>query len=133
MTSFMVIGKLATWLALNKWLLLPYKSPFDSTCAMGLVQKIRTTLSQPIRFKTTTNRDLVTRIFPRFTKFVCFQIKFSLAPLDLLIYSFLWLAIALTMILILWNSVEKRFVLDTIDLDGWHRGSILTREKYPGK
>lgn len=28
MTSFMVIGKLATWLALNKWLLLPYiKAP----------------------------------------------------------------------------------------------------------
>ena len=36
--------------------------------------------SKPIRFKTKTNHDLVTRVFPRFKPFTHFDSAFSLAP-----------------------------------------------------
>ena len=36
-------------------------------------------LPQPIRFKTKTNRDMVTRVFPRFRQFASFHFEFSLA------------------------------------------------------
>ena len=36
-------------------------------------------LPQPIRFKTKTNRDMVTRVFPRFRQFASFHLEFSLA------------------------------------------------------
>ena len=37
--------------------------------------------SQPIRFKTEGNHDLVTRVFPRFGQFACFYLsQFSSAP-----------------------------------------------------
>ena len=35
-------------------------------------------LPQPIRFKTKTNRDMVTRVFPRFGQFACIHFEFSL-------------------------------------------------------
>ena len=38
---------------------------------------------QPIRFKNEINRDLVTRVFPRFRQFACFYLEFSLAPRDI--------------------------------------------------
>ena len=37
-------------------------------------------LSQPIRLKPKTNRDLVTHVFPRFKQFACLYFEFSLAP-----------------------------------------------------
>ena len=45
--------------------------------------KILVPLSQQIRFKTEPNRDLVTRIFPRFEQFACFYPKLSLAIRDI--------------------------------------------------
>ena len=49
---------------------------FTSLCDWS---KTLTPLSQPIRCKTKTNHDLVTRVFPRFRQFGCFNLKFSLA------------------------------------------------------
>ena len=40
-------------------------------------------LSQPINFKTKSNRDSVTRVFPRFMQFASFYFDFSLAPCDI--------------------------------------------------
>ena len=40
-------------------------------------------LSQPINFKTKSNRDSVTRVFPRFMQFASFYFDFSLAPRDI--------------------------------------------------
>ena len=39
--------------------------------------------SQPIRSKTKTNRDLVTRVFPRFRPVTCINFEFSLASCDI--------------------------------------------------
>ena len=36
-------------------------------------------ISQPIRYKTKTNHDLVARVFPRFRQFACFCFEFSSA------------------------------------------------------
>ena len=44
-------------------------------------------LSQPIRCKTKTNRDLITRVFPRFRQFTCVFFEFSLAPCDIFLCS----------------------------------------------
>lgn len=44
-------------------------------------ENLRHPLMQPIKFKTMTNRDLATRVFPRF-KYVVFFFAFSLAFCD---------------------------------------------------
>ena len=51
--------------------------------------------SQPIRCKTKTNRDLVTRVFPRLRQFTCIYFEFSLAPCDIYLCSDwpLWLLV----------------------------------------
>ena len=51
--------------------------------------------SKPIRYKTKTNRDLVTRVFPRLRPVTCVYFDFSLAPSDIFVCSnwplwFLW-------------------------------------------
>ena len=43
--------------------------------------------SKPIRYKTKTNRDLVTRVFPRLRLVTCVYFDFSLAPSDILVCS----------------------------------------------
>ena len=52
-----------------------------------------TPFSQLIRFKSNTNRDLVTCVFPRFRQLAWFYWKFSLAVCDIFLRSdwFLWL------------------------------------------
>ena len=44
-------------------------------------------LSQPIRCKAKTNRELVTRIFPRLKTFTCIYCEFSLAPCEIFLCS----------------------------------------------
>ena len=44
-------------------------------------------LSQPIRCKTKTNRDLVTRVFPRLRPVTYVYFEFSLAPSDIFLCS----------------------------------------------
>lgn len=41
-------------------------------------------LSQPIRLITKVNLDVVSRVFPPFRQWACFEFEFSLAPLDIL-------------------------------------------------
>ena len=43
--------------------------------------------SKPIRYKTKTNRDLVTRVFPRLRPVTCVYFDFSLAPSDIFVCS----------------------------------------------
>ena len=45
-------------------------------------------LSPLISCKIKTNCDLVTRVFPRFWLETCFYLEFSLAPCDILLYSY---------------------------------------------
>ena len=55
------------WIALG----LPY---FD----LWLVQKKLMPPSQPIKYKTKTNPNMITHVFPRFKQIVSFYFKFSL-------------------------------------------------------
>lgn len=57
--------------------------------AIGLKKKLAP-LSPLISCKIKTNCDLVTRVFPRFWLETCFYLEFSLAPCDILLYSY-WL------------------------------------------
>ena len=43
--------------------------------------------SKPIRYKTKTNRDLVTRVFPRLRSVTCVYFDFSLASSDVFVCS----------------------------------------------
>lgn len=49
--------------------------------------KYRAPPSQPIKCKTNGNRDLVGRVFPRWTQVTCVNFEFSLIPLDITISS----------------------------------------------
>ena len=55
-----------------------------------------------ISCKIKTNCDLVTRVFPRFWLETCFYLEFSLAPYDILLYSY-WL---MELLLISFDSVD---------------------------
>ena len=43
--------------------------------------------SRPIKCKTNRNRDLVARVFPRWTQVTCVNFEFSLVPLDITLSS----------------------------------------------
>lgn len=49
--------------------------------------KYRAPPSQPIKCKTNGNRDLVGRVFPRWTQVTCVNFEFSLVPLDITLSS----------------------------------------------
>lgn len=49
--------------------------------------KYRAPPSQPIKCKTNGNRDLVGRVFPRWTQVTCVNFEFSLIPLDITLSS----------------------------------------------
>ena len=60
-------------------------------------------LPQPIRFKTKINRDMVTRVFPRFRQFASFHLEFSLA---LKVFTVFWLVVVATLVLVLRHSIR---------------------------
>ena len=57
----------------------------------SMIGKKLTPISQPIRFKTKTNHDLVTRVFPRFGQFDWIYFESSLVPGG--IFLFFWMAV----------------------------------------
>ena len=67
---------------------------FALLCSVSGLENSRHLLSH-IRYKTKTNRDLVTRVFPRLRPVTCVYFDFSLAPSDIFVCSnwplwFLW-------------------------------------------
>ena len=49
--------------------------------------KYRALPSEPIKCKTNSNRDLVARVFPRWTQVTCVNFEFSLVPSDITLSS----------------------------------------------
>ena len=56
----------------------PWFHWFALLCSVIGPEKLAS-ISQPIRYKTKTNHDLVARVFPRFRQFACFCFEFSSA------------------------------------------------------
>ena len=98
-------------------------------CVCDWFKKKLVPLSQPIRYQTQANRDLIARVFPRLTTVACWVTctYFEFFPF---LKSLFWLARMITFVLALWNALFEEIKTLNVDIKRESTRVYVTLDEY---